>query len=267
MKRNENIKGEIDKSVKLEIRGLKKSYFDNDSELLVIDNVNLDASPGQFVSLFGPNGCGKTTLLNIISGITSADEGYISIGTDSLDLLQIGYVFQDYEKSLFPWRRAIDNIGLPLESSFKRRKERQVIVKNSVSDYGIRIPLNHYPYQMSGGQKQLIALARALIGEPKILLMDEPFGALDYQTRMDMEDELLKIWERKRITTLFVSHEIDEAIYLADKLYILGPLPSSVVETIDIELPRPRLRKILQTKEFFELRLHAINSFLDSTEK
>lgn len=265
--KNRNISNNNEVSIDIDVKKLKKTYYDNDTSLLVIKNLSINVSPGQFVSVFGPNGCGKTTLLNIISGITSFDEGEISVGIDSPDILQIGYVFQDYEKSLFPWRRAVDNIALPLESSIKSRKKRREYVSKFLKQNGILVPKNHYPYQMSGGQKQLVALGRALIGEPKILLMDEPFGALDYQTRMDMEDELLKVWERRRITTLFVSHEIDEAIYLADKLCILGPLPTSVIETINIDFPRPRKRKILQSSEFFKLRLRAIQSFLKAIEK
>jgi len=240
---------------------LCKSYADGDSRLLVIDNLSISAAPGQFVSIFGPNGCGKTTLLNVVAGLVPFDSGTASVGGKPPGTFRAGYVFQDYERSLFPWRRAIDNIGLPLEATDGSVRSRRHRVQEFLVRCGIRIPLGHFPYQMSGGQKQLTALARALVGSPHILLMDEPFGALDYQTRLSMADELLRVWHHMRITTLFVSHEIDEAIYLADKLYILSPLPASVVETLEVNLPRPRTRRMLGSEEFLSVRARAIEAF------
>ncbi len=238
----------------LRINNISKSYVpDSDkSSVHVLDEVSFSVETGSFVALFGPNGCGKTTLLNIIAGILSPDTGDVYFANTYQK--KVSYIFQNFAETLFPWKPCLDNIAFPLELQGIEKNERRRIALHLLQRLNLRLPLEQYPYQCSGGQKQLVAISRALISDPDVLLMDEPFAALDYETRLSMEDKLLDIWNKTKTTIVFVSHDIDEAIYLADKVVILSKKPTTVLAEIPTKLHRPRDHKIIGTDEFLRIK-------------
>ena len=215
---------------------------DNNSETEALKNVSFDVEDGEFVCLLGPSGCGKTTLLRIIAGLETLTSGEITLngipitGPDP----KRGMVFQQY--SLFPWRTVMDNITFGLEMQGINKNEARIQVEKYIDLVGLEQFKNSYPFELSGGMQQRAAIARALANEPEVLLMDEPFGALDAQTRNILQDELLKIWEQKHVTFLFVTHSVDEAVFLSDRVIAMTSRPGRVKEIVDIDLPRPRLR-------------------------
>lgn len=247
----------------IRIRGLCKTYHDhrNNHAFTAVHDFNLTVREGEFVSLFGPNGCGKSTLLKVIAGLEPYESGEVSVAGMSPGQAEIGFVFQDFYESLFPWRSALDNIAFPLEARGEGHKKGRIRAREFCEELGIMMPLDSYPYQLSGGQRQMVAIARALIYRPAVLLMDEPFSALDYHTNAGMEDLLLTIWEKLGITILFVSHEIDQAIYLADRVILLSRAPAKVSEDIPITLIRPRHQLLRNSAEFIELQAHALEIF------
>ena len=207
-----------------------------------LQKVSFDVKDGEFVCLLGPSGCGKTTLLRIIAGLEVLTSGEITLngvtitGPDP----KRGMVFQQY--SLFPWRTVIDNITFGLEMQGIKKAEARKQVEKYIDLVGLEQFKNSYPYELSGGMQQRAAIARALANEPEVLLMDEPFGALDAQTRNILQDELLKIWEQRHVTILFVTHSVDEAVFLSDRIVIMTSRPGRVREIVNVELPRPRRR-------------------------
>jgi NitT/TauT family transport system ATP-binding protein len=209
---------------------------------LALSGVDLSISAGQFVCLLGPSGCGKTTLLNLVAGFLLPSEGYVFLDNKVIDGPgpDRGMVFQDY--SLFPWRTVLKNVEFSLEIAGEGRKER----RQRALKYLKLVKLDHiasrYPSQLSGGMKQRVAIARALASGPKVLLMDEPFAALDAMTRNMLQDELLRIHELEKCTTLFVTHNIDEAIRLADRVIVMSPNPGRISADISLNSPRPRAR-------------------------
>jgi NitT/TauT family transport system ATP-binding protein len=248
----------------IEVKNMYKSFPKDDKNktiISVIENMSLEINVGEFVTIFGPNGCGKTTFLNILAGLQLPDKGVILIQGKKPESSGVGYIFQNFAESLFPWRKNIDNIAFPLELKGIPKEERYKIVLELEDILGIKIDNNSYPYKLSGGQQQIVAIARAIVDQPDVLLMDEPFNALDFQTRIFMEDKILDIWGKTKTTIIFVSHDIDEAIYLADRVYFFSKLPASVAGFMDIKLPRPRKQEILASKEFFELRSKGIELF------
>jgi len=251
--------------IKLELNEVCKSFHkDNqsrDNTVKVLDNVSFSVREGEFVTLFGPNGCGKTTLLNVISDVFDCDSGWVKIDGKHPKEVKIGYIFQDYIESLFPWANAEHNIGLPLKLEGIPAQERHKTVVEFLRRLGIDIPLQSYPYQLSGGQKQLVAISRALIFQPDLFVMDEPFSALDYETRFSMQNKVQELWKEQGLTIVFVSHEIDEAIYLADRLILMTKRPMKVRKVFDIPLPRPRTHEMLETEEFFRLKSAVLHEF------
>lgn len=251
--------------VKLKVKNVSKSFYKKQNshtiETKVLDNISFSVEQGDFITLFGPNGCGKTTLLNIISGILPCDKGSVSIDGKKSKEARIGYIFQDYIESLFPWSRVIDNIGLSLKLQGIRLRRRHKEVCEFLERLGINIPLKSYPYQLSGGQKQLVAISRALLFRPDLLVMDEPFSALDHEARFSIQNKVQQLWNEQGLTIAFVSHEIDEAIYLADRLILLTKRPMTIRKVFDISLPRPRNHEILETEEFFRLKAAVLREF------
>jgi NitT/TauT family transport system ATP-binding protein len=207
-----------------------------------LHNVSFDVEDGEFICLLGPSGCGKTTLLRIIAGLETHTSGEITlngvpiIGPDP----KRGMVFQQY--SLFPWRTIIDNITFGLEMQGMKKPEARKKVEKYIELVGLEQFQYSYPYELSGGMQQRAAIARALANEPEVLLMDEPFGALDAQTRNILQDELLKIWEQKNVTILFVTHSVDEAVFLSDRIVMMTSRPGRIKEIVEVDLPRPRCR-------------------------
>ncbi len=247
----------------IEIKNICKSFTNPDNgSIQVLDNVNLELETGEFVAIFGPNGCGKTTLLNVVAGLTEFDNGSISIDNKEPSESKIGFVFQNYSDSLFPWLKNIDNIAFSLDSSEESKKQKHHRIRDYVKDIGLgELPLDKYPYQCSGGQQQLVALFRELIYKPDVLLMDEPFASLDYDRRITQQENLLKSWEKTKSTILFISHELDEAIFLADKIILLSQRPARIIDIYDIDLPRPRKIEMLEQEDFFKLKVPILKKF------
>ncbi|CVK32388.1 ABC transporter ATP-binding protein [Methanoculleus bourgensis] len=227
-----------------------------------LEGVTLEIRDKEFVCLVGPSGCGKTTLLRIIAGLETPTTGSVTIdgsavtGPDP----KRGMVFQEY--SLFPWRRVIDNIAFGLEMKGVSREERRQTAEYYLKMVGLSRFRDAYPFELSGGMRQRVAIARALANEPDVLLMDEPFGALDAQTRNRMQKELLCLWKKTEKTIVFVTHSVDEAVYLSDRIIVLSPRPGSVQEIITIPWPRPRDRT---SADFAEVRRRVLE-MINETE-
>jgi len=251
----------------LYVRGVSKHYETapdprlGSGGLRVLDNISFTARKGEFVTIVGPNGCGKSTFFRILSGLEEMDYGRILIGGKTPAEAKIGYVFQNYRESLYPWRTCLGNLMVPLELDGVPRKERKKKVEEFLWKLDMSIREDAYPYELSGGQQQMLAILRALIYEPDLLLLDEPFSSLDFQTTLWMHDKILEVWEKTGVTILFVSHNIHEAVYLADKVVVFSKRPARVVEVIETNLPRPRTYKITETEEFFEVRNRVMELF------
>ena len=196
------------------------------TDAVVYDRFDLDIPRGKLVSVFGPNGCGKSTLINMIAGLIPIDAGEILFDGKPLRDIKFGYVFQNYREALFPWLRSIDNIEYPLKFMKLPKAERRARVERLVAHLGVKIDLNRYPYELSGGQQQLISIMRALVVDPEILFLDEPFSALDYEMTLFMRDQLQRIFVETGTTTVLVSHDLEEAVYLADRILLLSRRPA-----------------------------------------
>ncbi len=248
----------------IEVENLSKKFSQPKNKiktLNVLDNISFQVIEGEFVAFFGPNGCGKTTLLNILSGIEKSTSGKVLINQKNPKKSKIGFVFQNYNESMLPWRTVTGNIELSLEIQKINGNKKQQIVERLLKKVGLFEHKDKYFYELSGGMKQLTAICRAFAYGPELLLMDEPFSSLDYSTSRKMELELLNIWKETQKTTLFVSHDIDEAIFLADKVIILSQRPATIKNIIEIKLPRPRRLDVLLSKEFFEIRNKILRLF------
>ncbi|WP_034914234.1 ABC transporter ATP-binding protein [Erwinia sp. 9145] len=209
----------------------------------VLQEISFSVWPGEIVALLGASGCGKSTLLNIISGLLPADSGTITLQGESIARFsqwrRLGYLFQ--EDRLLPWRSVRQNVGFALENSTLPRAERRTRIDDALALVGMESVGNKWPHQLSGGMRSRIALARSLVSEPEILLMDEPFSKLDPQTRSAMHAELLRICQLKNMTVVMVTHDVEEAVILADRIVILQPAPGRISQIVDMPLPRPRL--------------------------
>ena len=214
--------------------------------------VDLEVGEGEFVALLGPTGCGKSTLLRVVSDLTHPSDGRVEVrgrpAAEARRANEFGFVFQ--EPALLPWRSALDNVMLPLEVVKYPPSERRARCERLLGMVGLTKFVNSYPHQLSGGMKQRVAIVRALAWNPSILLMDEPFSALDELTKTQLQDELLDIWSREKKTILFVTHNISEAVYLADRVVVMSAHPGRIVETMAVELPRPRAPGVRDTLEF-----------------
>lgn len=227
----------------LKVSDLSQSFAREDgSELTVLDHLTFDVKDKEFVCILGSSGCGKTTLLRMIAGLDTARSGSIVLDGESITGTspKIGMVFQEY--SLFPWRTVIDNIAFGLEMKGISREERYRIAENYLALVNLSQFRDSYPSELSGGMRQRVAVARALALDPVLLLMDEPFGALDAQTRNMLQQELLQIWEKTKKTVIFITHSVDEAVFLSDRIIVLTPRPGRICRIFPIELPRPRDR-------------------------
>ncbi len=228
---------------KVEIKNITRIFRKEDApETLALDNVSLNVDDKEFVCFLGPSGCGKTTLLRIIAGLDTPDSGEIILDGTRITIpdSKRGMVFQEY--SLFPWRNVTENIIFGPEMKGVARKKAIQDAEKYLELVGLTQFKDSFPYELSGGMRQRVAIARALANEPEVLLMDEPFGALDAQTRNSLQHQLLEIWDKKHITILFVTHSVDEAVFLADRIVVMTARPGKIKEIINVELPRPRTR-------------------------
>ncbi|MEP0521056.1 MAG: ABC transporter ATP-binding protein [Hyphomicrobiales bacterium] len=241
----------------LTISGLQKSF----DGTLVYDDFDLTLPLGSFTSIFGPNGCGKSTLINMISGLMPMDSGNVFYDGQTIQDTRISYVFQNYREALFPWLRAIDNIHYPLKLQGIPRSERTQRVDKLVEDFGIKIDLNAYPYALSGGQQQAVSILRALVRDPEVLFLDEPFSALDYEMTLLMREKLQGIFEKTGTTMILVSHDLEEAVQMADQVLLLTKRPTRVAALVDNELPRPRDAASLVSADFVALRSQCLEIF------
>lgn len=239
------------------IRGLRKAFGDT----VVYDHFNLDLPQGKLISVFGPNGCGKSTLINMISGLMPMDAGEVLYDGQTIRETRISYVFQNYREALFPWLRAIDNIHYPLKVMKMPRRAREARIEQLLADFEIKIDLNAYPYMLSGGQQQTVSILRALVTNPEVLFLDEPFSALDYEMTLFMREQIQKIYMKTGTTTLLVSHDLEEAIQLADKVVLLTRRPTEVAEIVDVDLAWPRTTELTTDARFVDLKRHCLDVF------
>jgi NitT/TauT family transport system ATP-binding protein len=243
----------------LEIKGLGKTYGAGDKATHAIADVSLTVENGEFACVVGPSGCGKTTLLKCVAGLMRPTRGEVLLRGKRVTgpPEELALVFQEYGRSLMPWASVRNNVLLPLRHKKLSGKERKRLVEESLDAVGLTTFIDHYPWQLSGGMQQRVAIARALAYQPSILLMDEPFASVDAQTRGDLEDLILRVRDQYEITILFVTHDIDESVYLGDRVIVLTHAPTTVKEIVGVQLPRPRDQ--IATKElpdFAHLRAH-----------
>ena len=218
--------------------------------VIAVDDMTLEVRPGEFLSIIGPSGCGKSTLFNVIGGLLTEHGGKVTVAGETISgpHKNIGMVFQ--EESTFPWRTVVDNVAFPLELTGMPKAERAKRARHFISMVGLDGFENRYPGELSGGMRQRVSLARTLASEPKILLMDEPFGALDEQTRLLLGDKVLQIQQQLEQTTLLITHNITEAVQMSDRVVVMTYRPGKVKRIIDINLPRPRTSEIVGSEAF-----------------
>jgi len=248
----------------LEIKNVSKKFVSNNREILAVDNISFEVKYNEFLSIVGPSGCGKSTLLRMIAGLEKPTSGEILMEGRRIEGpgAERGLVFQQY--TLLPWRNVLDNVAFGLEIRGVPKRERYEIARRFIRMMGMEGFEEAYPYELSGGMQQRVAIARTLANDPKVVLMDEPFAALDVQTRAILQHELLKIWEREKKTVVFVTHSVEEAVYLSDRVIVMTARPGRIKDIIPIDLPRPRKRDSL---EFIEYRRRIENILKDEVLK
>lgn len=253
------------KSGSLDIKNITISFGKGSDKVTAVENINLSIEAGSFICILGPSGCGKSTLLNSIAGFVKPTSGHIYL--DSKEVSEPGpdrgMVFQQY--SLLPWKTTFENIllGPRLAGDLEATE----ISERLLSMVGLSKYRDHYPSQLSGGMQQRVGIARALATQPGVLLMDEPFGALDAQTRNFMQENLLQVWSETGTTVVFVTHDVDESIFLSDKIIVMGSNPGQIISQFDNELPRPREQELSTSKEFIELKRKCLDVIRTESNK
>lgn len=242
------------KTPKLEIKEVGKVFKTKSGETTALEKTSFSVSDGEFVTILGPSGCGKSTVLRIVAGLEEATSGQVLIDGQEVNGPgpDRGMVFQSY--TLYPWLTVKDNISFGLKLKGVSQKERDDVARHYLQLIGLEGFEKHYPIQLSGGMKQRVAIARALANDPKILLMDEPFGALDAQTRNIMQEVLLKAWEESKKTILFITHDVEESIFLADSVYVMTARPGRLKKKVPIALERPREFSVKGSVEFTQYK-------------
>lgn len=239
----------------IQVVGLEHTYSAAGRVTKALEDIQLEVAPGRFVVVVGPSGCGKSSLLMMLAGLVAPTSGRILCGGRPLtapDPDLVGVVFQ--EASLYPWLTAQENVEFPLSLRRVPRAERSERARDKLALVGLTGFEDRYPHELSGGMKQRVSIARGLVQNPPILLLDEPFAALDEQTRISMGDELLRIWEQTGKTIVFVTHSLTEAAYLADQIVVMSARPGRIVDRVEVDLPRPRTYAMMATPRFAELR-------------
>ena len=230
------------------------------SQLQVLDNIQLDIAPGEFISIVGASGCGKSTLLRLILGLDEEYEGRILLNGQPIDGtgLERGIVFQDHR--LFPWLNVEQNVAVGLKNSVLSSAEKRDTVREHIELVGLQDFIDAYPHQISGGMAQRVAIARGLVNRPSVLLLDEPLGAMDALTRARLQGELQNIWAKEKITMIMVTHDVDEAVFLGDRVVVMQPNPGRILRILDVDLPRPRNRS---DSRFIALRDDVLSDFAE----
>ena len=243
------------KNRRIVVRGLRKQFTDiaRQEEIIALDGINLEIGDDEFLTVLGPSGCGKTTLLNIVAGFEGATDGEVRVDGEAVlkPGPDRGVVFQEY--ALFPWLTVAQNIEFGLRERGVPKAQRRAQVRQQIASVGLSGFEQRYPQELSGGMRQRVALARVLVNHPRILLMDEPFAALDAQTRTIMQQELLRVWSAEQRTAIFITHNIEEAILLGDRVVVMTARPGRVKDIVAVDLPRPR---DVTSTEFNEIRRH-----------
>jgi NitT/TauT family transport system ATP-binding protein len=237
----------------VQCRGIGVVFGTGEAQTEAVKDVSITVKPHEFVSLIGPSGCGKSSLLGIVAGFTKPTRGSATL--DGVPIkkpgAERGVVFQQY--SLFPWLRVRENVEFGLKMAGVSRAKREVTARTLLGLAGLLAFENHYPDQLSGGMRQRIGIVRALAASPQVLLMDEPFGALDTQTRTVMQEILTNMWQKFRLSVLFITHDIEEAVFLSDRIYVMTARPGRIKAEIEVPLPRPRTAQMFNTLEFTDL--------------
>ena len=242
-------------SIAISVKNLKKSFKNTE----VFEDFSIDFDLGKITAIFGPNGSGKSTLLNILSGVIHKDSGEFHI--ESFNHFQFSYIFQNYRESLLPWRTNFENLALPLQIQNKSRGEIENKVKELQKLFDFNFGWETYPYELSGGQQQILAFIRALVTNPKVLFIDEPFSALDYENNLRLREHLQKYYLLFKPTILLITHNIEEAIHLAEKIAVFSQKPTKVIEVIDNPLPYPRTVQSLKSEQFHQVKDKAFSVF------
>lgn len=247
----------------ISVRGLCKRF----DGATLYEDFDLEIDRGRIVSIFGPNGCGKSTLINMMAGILPMDAGRVTFDGKPVRDTRIGYVFQNYREAVFPWLRAIDNILYPLQFLGLDRAERARRAERLIAAFDVRLDLNRYPYELSGGQQQLVSIMRALVIEPEVLFLDEPFSALDYEMTLFLREKLQHALTAQRVTTLLVSHDLDEAVHLADEILLLTRRPTRVAGRVFFDAPRPRTAETSIAPDFIAAKAETLRIFQREVRK
>ena len=239
---------------KLKIDNVYKEYQGRNGKTIALNGVSLDIKENEFICVVGPSGCGKSTLLNIIAGLLEPTSGTVTLDGKVIEGTGVerGVVFQQY--ALFPWRTVLKNVMFPLEMKKVPKAEAEAIARKYIKSVGLEGFEKSYPKELSGGMKQRVAIARAYAADPEVLLLDEPFGALDAQTRTQLQTELLKTWEEEQKTCFFITHDVDEAVILAQRVIIMSARPGRIKKIVDIDIPYPRTQATKTDPRFLELK-------------
>jgi ABC-type nitrate/sulfonate/bicarbonate transport system ATPase subunit len=242
------------------VSGVSKSFGDTRDEVPVLRGVNLTVRPGEFVTIIGPSGCGKSTLFNIISGVVLPDKGRVHVNGEPANgrVGLVGYMPQ--KDLLMPWRTVIDNVILGMEVAGVSRQDARREALPLIAEFGLEGFESSYPYALSGGMRQRAAFLRTVLFKKDILLLDEPFGALDALTRQAMHEWLLGVWEKLGMTIVFVTHDVEEATFLSDRVYVMSARPGQIVAELRINLPRPRTYDLVVSEAFLRLKAHLLET-------
>ena len=250
----------------LSIRDVNKVYGGRRGEATTaLKSISCEVTQGEFLAILGPSGCGKSTLLQIVAGLIDATAGAVTLGGEAVTAPppEMVYLFQQYSKSLLPWRTVEQNVALVFESKRMKKREIEERCGEYLQMVGLASFRKHYPWQLSGGMQQRVAIARALAAQPRVLLLDEPFSAVDALTRIELQSLVLDLWARQGLTILLITHDVDEAVFMADRIAVLSSRPSTVEMVVDTELPRPR--DAMGTRElprFLQLRHELVTHLL-----
>lgn len=245
------------------VRGLSKAFGGQP----LYQNFDLDLPRGKVITFFGPNGCGKSTLINLICGLIRPDAGEVLFDGKTRRETVIGYVFQNYRDALFPWLRARDNITYPLAIARRPKAEADRRLEELVAEFDVQFDLKRYPWELSGGQQQLVSIMRALAPRPEVVFLDEPFSSLDYEATLSIRDKLQEVFQRAAITTVVVSHDLEEAVYLADYVYLLTKRPTRIAEVVPFDEPRPRTADTLSDPAFVATKRLCLDIFQREVRK